>query len=161
MKPKNKEYYNTLFNVIENGAGWIFDYLMSVDLSAFDAHGAAPETAGLAMISEVTKPDALKWLETQYEQKIGAFASSIIDKISIERDAAQFAPPNVTRYMSGRVITEFLYGVGFMPRDYRLNGVHRHSWFNGDDLAFEKELKILRAAAENSKKKSDKKDIAI
>jgi len=55
--PKEKAYYSTLFDAIENGAGWIYDYLMSVDLSAFDAHGAAPETAGLAMITEVTKPD--------------------------------------------------------------------------------------------------------
>ena len=142
--PKEKEYYNTLFNAIENGAGWIYDYLMSVDLSAFDAHGAAPETAGLAMITEVTKSDAVSWLETQYEQCAGAFSTPIIDMVSIERDVAQFAPPNVSRYMNKQKIAMFLYGLGFAPREYRLNGVHKHSWFNGDDLTFEKELKKLR-----------------
>jgi hypothetical protein len=155
--PKEKAYYSTLFDAIENGAGWIYDYLMSVDLSAFDAHGAAPETAGLAMITEVTKPDTLKWLESQYEQQAGAFAATIIDMISIERDAAQFAPPNVARYINSRTISTFLYHAGFSPREYRLNGVHKHSWFNGDDLAFEKELKKLR----DKTQKGRAKDVAI
>jgi hypothetical protein len=155
--PKEKEYYNTLFNAIENGAGWILDYLMSVDLSAFDAHGAAPETAGLAMITEVTKSDAVSWLETQYEQCAGAFSTPIIDMVSIERDVAQFAPPNVSRYMNKQKIAMFLYGLGFAPREYRLNGIHKHSWFNGDDLQWEKELKKLREKADKGKEK----DVAI
>ena len=155
--PKEKEYYNTLFNAIENGAGWIYDYLMSVDLSAFDAHGAAPETAGLAMITEVTKSDAVSWLETQYEQCAGAFSTPIIDMVSIERDVAQFAPPNVSRYMNKQKIAMFLYGLGFAPREYRLNGVHKHSWFNGDDLMWEKELKKLREKTDKGKEK----DVAI
>ena len=150
-EPKSKEYYNTLFNAIENGAGWILDHLMSVDLSTFAAHGAAPETEGLAMVTEVTKPDAQKWLETQYEQGIGAFSNSIIDMIAIERDAAQFAPPNVSRYMNSKVISTFLYGEGFAPREYRLNGVHKHSWFKGDDIAFEKEKEKLRAGKPSEK----------
>jgi len=154
QEPKDKKYYNELFDAIENGAGWIYDYLMSVDLSAFDAHGAAPETDGLAMITEVTKSDAVSWLETQYEQRAGAFASPIIDMVSIERDVATFAPPNVSRYMNKQKIAMFLYGLGFAPREYRLNGVHRHSWFNGDDLAFERELKKLREAAQKEKEKS-------
>jgi hypothetical protein len=142
--PKEKEYYAALFNAIENGAGWIYDYLLSVDLSAFDAHGAAPETEGLAMITEVTKPDSLKWLESQYEQCIGAFATPIVDMVSIERDAAQLAPPNVARYINSRIIATFLYHVGYTRREYRINGMKKHSWFNGDDLAFEKELKLIR-----------------
>jgi len=154
QEPKEKKYYNELFDAIENGAGWIYDYLMSVDLSAFDAHGAAPETEGLAMITEVTKSDAVSWLETQYEQRAGAFASPIVDMIAIERDVATFAPPNVSRYMNKQKIAMFLYGLGFAPREYRLNGVHRHSWFNGDDLAFERELKKLREAAQKEKEKS-------
>jgi hypothetical protein len=153
--PKDKAYYNTLFDVIENGAGWIYDYLMSVDLSAFDAHGAAPETTGLAMISNVTKPDSLHWLETQYEQKTGAFSTPFVSKIDIERDVAQFAPPNVSRFMSGRVISEFLYSVGFAPREYKFNGVHKHVWFVGDDLAFEKEKQRLRNAAAGKDKKKE------
>lgn len=143
-EPKDKAYYNALFDAIENGAGWIYDYLMSVDLSTFDAHGAAPETAGLAMITEVTKPDVQAWLETQYIEKAGAFKDDIIDSISIERDAAQFAPPNVSRWINKRSISTFLYGEGFAPREYRLNGTHKHSWFKGDDLEFEKALQKLR-----------------
>lgn len=154
LEPKDKEYYNTLFNAIENGAGWIYDYLMGVDLSAFDAHGAAPETEGLAMITEVTKSDAVSWLETQYEQRAGAFATAIIDMVSIERDVATFAPPNVSRYMNKQKIAMFLYGLGFSPREYRLNGVHRHSWFNGDDLEFERELKKLREKTAEKKEKN-------
>ena len=154
QEPKDKAYYNVLFNAIENGAGWIYDHLMSVDLSAFDAHGAAPETEGLAMITEVTKSDAVSWLETQYEQRAGAFASPIVDMISIERDVATFAPPNVSRYMTKQKIAMFLYGLGFAPREYRLNGVHRHSWFNGDDLEFERELKKLREQAQEKKEKN-------
>ena len=154
-EPKSKEYYNTLFNAIENGAGWIYDDLMSVDLSAFATHGAAPETEGLAMVTEVTKPDTLKWLETQYEQGVGAFSNTIIDMIAIERDAAQFAPPNVSRWMNSKIISTFLYNNGFKPREYRLNGVHKHSWFNGDDLAFEKEKEKLRTG------KSSEKSVAI
>ena len=154
QEPKDKKYYNVLFNAIENGAGWIYDHLMSVDLSAFDAHGAAPETDGLAMITEVTKSDAVSWLESQYEQRIGAFATPIIDMIAIERDAATFAPPNVSRYMTKQKISVFLYGLGFAPREYRLNGVHRHSWFNGDEVAFEREKKKLQDAAREKKEKS-------
>lgn len=142
--PKAKEYYNALFNAIENGAGWIYDHLMSVDLSAFDAHGAAPETAGLAMITEVTKPAAIQWLEIQYAEQAGAFSSAIVDMISIERDVAQFAPPNVARFMYRSVISTFLYHSGFKPREYRLNGVHKHGWFKGDDLAWEREKRKLR-----------------
>ena len=154
QEPKEKKYYDALFDAIENGAGWIYDHLMSVDLSAFDAHGAAPETDGLAMITEVTKSDAVSWLETQYEQRLGAFASAIVDMISIERDVATFAPPNVSRFMTKQKIAMFLYGLGFAPREYRLNGVHRHSWFNGDDLEFERELKKLRESAQEKKEKN-------
>ncbi len=154
QEPKDKEYYTILFNAIENGAGWIYDHLMSVDLSAFDAHGAAPETEGLAMITEVTKSDAVSWLETQYEQRTGAFASALIDMVSIERDVATFAPPNVARYMNKQKIASFLYGLGFKPREYRINGVHKHSWFYGDDLEFERELKKLREKAGEKKEKN-------
>ena len=154
QEPKDKAYYNTLFNAIENGAGWIYDHLMSVDLSKFDAHGSAPETEGLAMITEVTKSDAVSWLETQYEQRAGAFASPIIDMVSIERDVATFAPPNVARYMNKQKIAAFLYGLGFAPREYRINGVHKHSWFNGDDVAFERECKKLREKAGKEKEKN-------
>lgn len=150
-EPKEKAYYNTLFDAIENGAGWIYDYLMSVDLSAFDAHGAAPVTKGLEMITEVTKPDVQAWLETQYVEKTGAFKGDIVDMIAIERDAAQFAPPNVSRWINKKSISTFLYGEGFTPREYRLNGTHKHSWFKGDDLEFEKELKALRAKQEPKK----------
>ena len=153
-EPKDKKYYNKLFNAIENGAGWIYDHLMSVDLSAFDAHGAAPETEELAMITEVTKSDAVSWLETQYEQRAGAFASPIVDMIAIERDVATFAPPNVSRYMTKQKIAMFLYGLGFAPREYRINGVHKHSWFNGDDVAFERECKKLRETAWKEKEKN-------
>ena len=153
-EPKDKKYYNELFNAIENGAGWIYDHLMSVDLSAFDAHGAAPETEGLAMITEVTKSDAVSWLETQYEQRAGAFSSPIVDMIAIERDVATFAPPNVSKYMTKQKIAMFLYGLGFAPREYRINGVHKHSWFNGDEVAFERECKKLREAAGKEKEKN-------
>jgi len=154
-QPKEKEYYTTLFNAIENGAGWIYDHLMSVDLSAFDAHGAAPETKGLSMITEVTKPAAVQWLETQYREMIGAFASPIVDMVSIERDVAQLAPPNISRYMSRSIIATFLYNMGFEPREYRLNNIKKHSWFKGDDLAFEKEKNKLR------EKTAPKKNAAI
>ena len=153
-EPKDKKYYNELFNAIENGAGWIYDHLMSLDISAFDAHGAAPETEGLAMITEVTKSDAVSWLETQYEQRAGAFASPIVDMIAIERDVATFAPPNVSRYMTKQKIAMFLYGLGFAPREYRINGVHKHSWFNGDEVAFERECKKLRETAQKEKEKN-------
>ena len=153
-EPKDKAYYNELFNAIENGAGWIYDHLISVDISAFDAHGAAPETEGLAMITEVTKSDAVSWLETQYEQRAGAFASPLVDMIAIERDAATFAPPNVSKYMTKQKIAMFLYGLGFAPREYRINGVHKHSWFNGDDVAFERECKKLRETAGKEKEKN-------
>lgn len=154
QEPKDKAYYNTLFNAIENGAGWIYDHLMSIDLSTFDAHGAAPETEGLAMITEVTKSDAVSWLETQYEQRAGAFASPIVDMIAIERDAATFAPPNVARYMNKQKIAMFLYGLGFAPREYRLNGVHRHGWFKGNDIEFEKAKAELREKAGEKKEKN-------
>ena len=153
-EPKDKAYYNELFNAIENGAGWIYDHLMNIDLSTFDAHGAAPETEGLAMITEVTKSDAVSWLETQYEQRAGAFASPIVDMIAIERDVATFAPPNVSRYMTKQKIAMFLYGLGFAPREYRINGVHKHSWFNGDEVAFERECKKLRETAGKEKEKN-------
>ena len=154
QEPKEKKYYDALFNAIENGAGWIYDHLMSVDLSTFDAHGAAPETEGLAMITEVTKSDAVSWLETQYEQRAGAFASPIVDMIAIERDVATFAPPNVARYMNKQKIAMFLYGLGYAPREYRLNGVHRHGWFKGDDLEFEREKEKLREKAAEKKEKN-------
>ena len=154
QEPKDKKYYNELFDAIENGAGWIYDSLMSVDLSAFDAHGAAPETAGLEMVTEVTKSDAVSWLETQYEQRAGAFSSPIVDMIAIERDVATFAPPNVSKYMTKQKIAMFLYGLGFAPREYRINGVHKHSWFNGDEVAFERECKKLRETAGKEKEKN-------
>jgi hypothetical protein len=157
-EPNDKTYYDTLFDAIRNGTGWIYDYLMSIDLSAFEVHGAAPKTAGLAMVTETTKPDSRHWLETQYEQKTGAFATPFVSKIDIERDVAQFAPPNVSRFMSGRVISEFLYSVGFAPREYKFNGVHKHVWFIGDDLAFEKEKQRLRDTAAG---KDKKKEVAI
>lgn len=154
QEPKDKAYYTVLFHAIENGAGWIYDHLMSVDLSAFDAHGAAPETEGLAMITEVTKSDAVSWLEAQYEQCAGAFASTIIDMIAIERDVATFAPPNVSRYMNKQKIAMFLYGLGFAPREYRINGVHHHGWFKGNDIEFEKAKAELRKKAEEKKEKN-------
>lgn len=157
-EPKKKEYYNELFNAIENGAGWIYDELMSVDLSAFDAHGAAPVTKGMEMITEVTKPAAKQWLETQMSERVGAFASALVDMEAIERDAAQFAPPNIQRFLARSVISTFLYDAGFTPRDYRINGKHKHSWFNGDDIAFEKEKQKLREKAQKGK---GEKDLAI
>jgi len=68
--------------------------------------------------------------------------------------AATFAPPNVARYMTKQKIAMFLYGLGFAPREYRINGVHKHSWFKGDDLEFERELKKLREKAGKEKEKN-------
>jgi len=50
----------------------------------------------------------VSWLEAQYEQRAGAFASPLVDMIAIERDVATFAPPNVSRYMTKQKIAMFL-----------------------------------------------------
>ena len=154
-EPKDEKYYDVLFDAIKNGAGWIYDHLMSIDISAFKAHGAAPETKGRDMVTEVTKPDSQKWLEEQYEQKIGAFASPVVELSAIQRDAEQFAPMNARRWLNSKTISAFLYNAGFAPREFRFDGVHKHVWFNGDDLAWKKTVKELQ------EKKTKEKGLAI
>lgn len=82
------------------------------------------------------------------------YGKKVVDIIAIERDVATFAPPNVSRYMTKQKIAMFLYGLGFAPREYRINGVHKHSWFKGDDLEFERECKKLREKARKEKEKN-------
>jgi len=56
--------------------------------------------------------------------------------------------------MNKQKIAMFLYGLGYAPREYRLNGVHRHGWFKGDDLEFEREKEKLREKAAEKKEKN-------
>ena len=142
--PKEKDYYNNLFDAIENGAGWIYDELMQTDISTFDAHGNAPKTVGLAMLTEATKTDATAWLDEQIEHKLGVFANPIVDIPSIEREAQTMASSNVHKFMSRRTLTEYLHKVGFAPREYWINGAHKRGWFKGTDEEFADAVLVLR-----------------
>jgi uncharacterized protein YfbU (UPF0304 family) len=142
--PKKKEYYKELFDVIENGVGWIYDELMKQDLSAFDPHGAAPETEGLKMLADATTPDAVAWLDERRQQNEGAFAKALVDISSIETDAAQYAQYNVTRFLSRKVITSYLHNAGYTQRENYIGGIHRRCWFYGDDESYLKELEKLK-----------------
>lgn len=143
-EPKSKDYYKKLFEAIENGVGWIYDALMEIDLSAFDPHGAAPETEGLKMLADATTPDAVAWLNERREQREGAFMYNLVNISAIETDAASFAQPNVTRYLSRKVITSYLHNVGYTQREHYIGGVHHRCWFYGNDEEYLKELDILR-----------------
>lgn len=141
--PREKAYYNNLFNCIENGAGWIYEYLLSVDLSKFDPHGAAPETEGLKMLVDTARPEAIVWLDEQVEYKTGAFAEKIVEIREIKR-AAERSTDIDAKYLTPKVIASYLHGIGYAPREYWIKGEHRRGWFKGTDEAFTEAIEAMR-----------------
>lgn len=146
-EPKDRKYYDKLFDAIENGTGWIMDYLLKRDLKNFDAHGAAPETKGLEILVESSKSDSTAWIEEQIANGSGAFESGFVELEAVARDAAIGADYRITKYLTRGVIASYLHGAGYEPREYWLAGRHKRCWFKGTDEEFETALEGLRASA--------------
>ena len=143
-EPKEKAYYDKLFDAFENGAGWIYEFLMAEDLKDFDAHGSAIKTEGLKMLIDSGKHDTTVWLDDQIEQKSGAFESPLVELKEVMRDVAQCGISVVQKYMTQRVLTEYMHKAGFTQREYWIHGVHKRCWFKGDDATFLEALQIAR-----------------
>jgi hypothetical protein len=143
-EPRETEYYDTLYDAIENGAGWIYDYLCKRNLKNFRPHGAAPKTEGLSLLAVASKPVLVSWLDDRKENNDGAFAAQIIELAALESDVNLNAPMSVSRFANSRLLAGYLGQHGWQHYEYSLNGQHKRGWFRGGKEEFQTELQKLR-----------------
>jgi len=145
-QPRDRAYYNALFAAIENGAGWIEDYLLARDLSAFSPHGPAPKTEGLRILAMASRGDGVAWIDEQAADKRGAFDPTkgpFITAAAVAADAIG-ASGNISKYVTQRSVTAWLAGNGYRPVIYWAGGASRRGWFKGDENAYQAALKELK-----------------
>jgi len=143
-EPKEKAYYNNLFDCIENGAGWIEDYLMSRDLSSFSPHGPAPKTEGLQIVAMSSQSDLQTWLDDRASSgESGAFGK-LTTASDIVSDAMLNAPQSVSRYITQRTAASWLAAHNYKPVVYWADGKACRGWFRGSKEEYQAELEKLK-----------------
>ncbi len=146
-EPRPKAYYNALFGAIENGAGWIEDYLMSRDLKDFSPHGAAPKTEGLRILALASRGDGQAWLDERAASGVEAFGQ-LTTAAAIAQDAAEYAPQSVIKYVTQRSAAEWLANNNYRPVVYRDGKFTRRAWFRGSESDFQAKLKAMKEKVE-------------
>lgn len=152
--PKPLEYYDALFDAFENGAGFIYDFLMARNLDNFRPHGAAPKTNSLELVAASTQSDAAVWIEDALENKKGAFASEIVSTPDILTDATMTAPSSASKFITARFVSTFLAQRGWSPRMFSIKNVTKRGWFCGSDSEFQAAVKKLRESEKEEKVKN-------
>ena len=142
-EPREKSYYRELFDAIENGAGWIEDYLLARDLKDFTPHGPAPKTEGLRILALASRGDGQAWLDERAERREGEFAKPFISAPAVAAEAV-VAPGSVGKYVTQRAASAWLANNGFRPVKFRVGESVRRAWFKGDETAFQQALKELK-----------------
>lgn len=142
-EPRQKAYYADLFRAIENGAGWIEDYLLARDLKDFTPHGPAPKTEGLRILSLASRGDGQAWLDERAERREGEFSKPFVSAPAIAAEAS-LSPGSVGKYVTQRSAAAWLANNGFRPVVYREGQATRRGWFKGDEMAFQEALKNLK-----------------
>ena len=142
-EPRQKAYYADLFGAIENGAGWIEDYLLARDLKDFTPHGPAPKTEGLRILSLASRGDGQAWLDERAERREGEFAKPFVSAPAVAAEAG-LAPGSVGKYVTQRAASAWLANNGFRPVKFRVGESVRRAWFKGDETAFQQALKDLK-----------------
>lgn len=139
-EPRERAYYATLFDAFERGAGWVADYLMSLDLSHFAPHGDAPKTEGLDEVAEASKPESVAWIE----KALAAKAGEIIDLDSFVSETRFAAPIGAAGYVSRPAVVQAMTASGYERRQYKSGGTSHRVWFRGDAEAFAEALKRMK-----------------
>ena len=142
-EPREKSYYGELFDAIENGAGWIEDYLTARDLKDFTPHGPAPKTEGLRILAMASRGDGQAWLDERAERREGEFSKPFVSAPAIAAEAS-LSPGSVGKYVTQRSAAAWLANNGFRPVVYREGQATRRGWFKGDEMAFQEALKNLK-----------------
>lgn len=156
-EPKPKTYYKTLFDAIENGAGWIEDYLMARDLKDFSPHGPAPKTEGLKILALASRGDGAAWLDERAASgDVDAFGR-LTTAAAIQQDATQYAPQSVMKYITQRAAAAWLANNGYRPVVYRDGVMTRRGWFRGNETEFQAELKKMKEKVNKTGVQHDKR----
>ena len=156
-EPRPKTYYKTLFDAIENGAGWIEDYLMTRDLKDFSPHGPAPKTEGLKILALASRGDGAAWLDERAAAgDVDAFGP-LTTAAAIQQDAVQYAPQSVMKYVSQRAAAAWLANNGYRPVVYRDGVMTRRGWFKGSETEFQAELKKMKEKVNKTEVQHDKR----
>jgi hypothetical protein len=147
-EPRPKKYYSDLFAAIENGAGWIEDYLLARDLKDFSPHGPAPKTEGLKILALASRGDGAAWLDERAASgDVDAFGR-LTTAAAIQQDATQYAPQSVMKYVTQRAAAAWLANNGYRPVVYRDGVMTRRGWFKGSEAEFQAELKKMKEKVE-------------
>ena len=156
-EPRPKAYYKTLFDAIENGAGWIEDYLLARDLKDFSPHGPAPKTEGLKILALASRGDGAAWLDERAASgDVDAFGR-LTTAAAIQQDATQYAPQSVVKYVSQRAAAAWLANNGYRPVVYRDGVMTRRGWFKGNETEFQAELKKMKEKVNKTEVQHDKR----
>jgi hypothetical protein len=143
-EPREKAYYNNLFDCIENGAGWIEDYLMSRDLSSFSPHGPAPKTEGLQIVAMSSQSDLQAWLDDRAASGESEAFGKLTTASAIVSDAMFNAPQSVSRYITQRTAASWLAAHNYKPVVFWSDGKACRGWFRGTKEEYQAELEKLK-----------------
>jgi hypothetical protein len=144
-KPRDAAYYQELYKVFTENAAEIYEYLLSVDLSAFNPTERPPMTHGKQVLIEQSTGELEMYLESEEENKSGAFEYECVSVTKILDDIKYGAPDSVKKWCGQKSVRFYLRGRGFNDFKGRLveegETVHRRLWFKGDSEAeFKKAL---------------------
>lgn len=140
--PKPQAYYDTLYKTFTEGAGFILDYLLAVDLSGFNPHARPVQTEGRDMLTRTSESELSAYLKEIFRAGDGPFAKPFFTTRDVINHVAFSGPDSARRYASQRAVSYWLDGKGFHNYDYYLtvDGASKHLsvWFLGTREDFER-----------------------
>lgn len=140
-EPKGQDYYDGLFNAFKDGAGWIYDYLLSVDLSGFNPHARPIKTEGRNLLTRASMSELDTYLNEIAQAVEGPFGREVFALKDVITYLSFNAPESARRYATQRAVSYWLDAHGWRAYDYHdtVDGVRKHlsAWFKGTREAFE------------------------
>lgn len=152
-EPQTQEYYTMLYKAFSEGAGWILDYLLDIDLSGFNPHARPVRTEGREMLARASESELGTYLRETYLAKEGPFAKPIFTTRQLIDHIAFNAPKSASQYATQRAIGFWLRDRGFESYDYHdtVDNVRKHlsAWYKGSKDEFEKARKNVKKEVEH------------
>jgi hypothetical protein len=148
-EPRAAEYYDTLYEVVKGGAGWILDYLLTVDLSGFNPHARPGDTEGRTLLTQQSESELAAYLREIEAANDGPFANRIFSTRELLDFVTFNGPDSARRFATQRAVHYWLDGRGFRSHDVhetdaRGNRKHTTKWFKGERDEFEKLRKKMK-----------------
>lgn len=147
-EPREQDYYDRLFSMIQNDSEAIRRYLESVDVTNFNPHARPPKTAGWEMLARASESDLSSFLGECEREKTGPFADSFFTL----RDLTMYISMNAqasARFATNRALSVWLYGRGYQNRETWHKGAHVRAWTKLEEAEFIDAVKNKKVTEKN------------